>query len=75
MKYTPPINILKYPTTEGCLSGSVKPPTLDFSSVHDLKVHETELHVGSAGSAWDSLSVSLPLPCFYVCMHTHTLPK
>ena len=44
---------------------SVEHPTLDFSSGHDLMVHETEPHFGSAVSAmpaWVSLfSLSLPL--------------
>ena len=39
---------------------SVQRLTLDFSSGHDLTVHEIEPHVGlqadSAESAWDSLS-------------------
>ena len=47
---------------------SVKHPTLDLSSAHDLMVRESEPRVGlcanSTESAWDSLtpSLSLPLP-------------
>ena len=44
---------------------SAKRPTLDFGSGPDLTVHELEPRVGfcaeSAESAWDSLSLSLPL--------------
>ena len=46
----------------------VKRPTLDFSSGHDLTVHEFEPHIGlcadSVEPAWDSpfLSLSVPLP-------------
>ena len=43
---------------------SVKRPTLDLSSGHDLTIHEFEPHVGlsaeSVESAWDSLSLPLP---------------
>ena len=35
---------------------SVKRPTLDFGSSHDLTV------LGIKSNAWDSLSLSLPLP-------------
>ena len=41
------------------MAQSVKHPTLDFGSGHDLTVHEFEPHIGavdSAGPAWDSLS-------------------
>ena len=40
-------------------------PTLDFSSGHDLTVHETKPHIGldtdSTELTWDSLSPSLSL--------------
>ena len=46
---------------------AVKQQTLDFGSGHDLTVRDMEPHVGlcaeSAEPAWDSLSLSLPLPC------------
>ena len=46
-----------------CLAPSVRCPTLDFSSGHDLTVHEIEPHVrlcaGSTEPTWDSLSLSL----------------
>ena len=46
---------------------SVKHLTRDFSSGHDLMVGEFEPHVGlctdCVESAWDCLSLSLPLPC------------
>ena len=51
------------------MAQSVKHPTLDFGSGHDLVVHEFQppirLRVDSVKSAWDflSLSLSLPLPC------------
>ena len=45
---------------------SVKRPTLDFGSGHDLVVHEFEPHVGlwadSVEPAWDALSPSLSAP-------------
>ena len=44
---------------------SVKQPTLDFSSGHDLTVPQIKAHALSAEPAWDSLSPSLPLP--YTC--------
>ena len=44
---------------------SVKHLTLDFGSGHDLKFHETKLHVwlwaDSMELAWDSLSLPLSL--------------
>ena len=40
------------------LAQSVKGPALDFSSGHDLTVHESEPRI----SAWDSLSPSLSVP-------------
>ena len=51
---------------------SVKCPTLGFSSVYDLTVHEFELPLGSVLAAWSlgftfTLSLLVPLPC------THTL--
>ena len=49
------------------MAQSVKRPTLDFSSGHDLRVCGLEPRVKlctvSAEPAWDSLSPSLPLPC------------
>ena len=60
---------------------SVKCPTLDFGSDHDLMVSEMEPRVGalSAEPAWDSLSPSLcsSSPCTHepmharVCVHAH----
>ena len=48
------------------MAQSVKPPTLDFSSGHDLVVHEMEPYIGvcadSEEPAWDSLSPSLSSP-------------
>ena len=48
---------------------SVKCPTLDFSSGHDLPVHEIEpcvrLCADSAEPAWDSLPLSLSLLCWH----------
>ena len=47
------------------MAQSVKHPTLDFGSGHDLTVREFEPDVGicadSVEPAWDSLSPSLPL--------------
>ena len=46
---------------------SVKHPTLDFDSGHDLTVREFKLHVrlhtDGAEPAWDSLCASPPLAC------------
>ena len=54
---------------------SVKHLTLDFSSGHDLMVREIELHIRlravSMEPAWDSLPLSLSLPCtsaFSLCL-------
>ena len=48
------------------MSQSVKHPTLDFGSGHDLMVHRIERHVGlhddSMEPARDSLSPSLSAP-------------
>ena len=48
------------------MARSVKPPTLEFGSGHDLTVYETkpgiELCAGSVEPAWDSLSPSLSAP-------------
>ena len=45
----------------------VKHLTLDLGSGHDLTAHEFEPHIGlcdgSTEPAWDSLLLSLPLPC------------
>ena len=52
---------------------SVKCPTLDFSSDHDLPVQVIEPHVGlctdSVEPAWDSLPLSLSL-----CPHSPACP-
>ena len=48
------------------MAQSVKRLTLGFGSGHDLMVHRFKPRVGpdaSAKSAWDSLSLSLRLPC------------
>ena len=46
------------------MAQSVKRPTLDFDSGHDLTVREKEPHVGlcadGAEPAWDSPSLSAP---------------
>ena len=48
------------------MAQSVKGPTLDFGSGHDLRVPEFKPRVGlcadSVEPAWDSLSPSLSLP-------------
>ena len=48
------------------MAQSVKRPTLDFSSGHDLTVHEIEPHIwlfaDSAEPAWESLSPLLSAP-------------
>ena len=62
---------------------SVKHPTLNFCSRHDLVVREMESRVrlcaDSAESAWDSLSppFSLLLPCSrsLSLSHTHKINK
>jgi len=41
---------------------SVKHPTLDFASGHDLSVVKSSLTVGPVLPAWDSLSRPLPHP-------------
>ena len=50
---------------------SVKRPTLGFSSGLDLTVCKIEPHTGlyadSTESAWDSLSLPLPLPLLRAC--------
>ena len=50
----------------GRLGGSLKCPTLDFSSGHDLTVRWFKSHIGlcanSAKTTWDSLSPSLSTP-------------
>ena len=59
------------------VSQSVRRPTLDFGSGHDLTVHEIELHVGlctdSVDPAWDSLSHSLSLPLPHLCTRARSL--
>ena len=48
----------------------VKRPTLDFSAGHDLTVREFEACIGpyaeNTEPAWDSLPLSLPLPCSHL---------
>ena len=55
-------NIQK-PINVGRLGGSVRRPTLDFSSGHDLTVHGFEPYIGlcadSAEPSWDFLPLSL----------------
>ena len=57
------------------MAQSVKPPTLDFGSGHDLAVHEFEAHIRldaeSTEPAWDSLSPlsALPLPLSKINKH------
>ena len=50
---------------------SLKHLTLHFSSGQDLMVRELKPRVrlcaDSEEPAWDSLSLSLPLPCSHVC--------
>ena len=50
----------------GCLGGSSKHPTLDFSEGYDLTAHEFEPRVGlcndKAEHAWESLSPSFSAP-------------
>ena len=57
------------------MAQSVKHPTLDFGSGHDLTVCEIKFNVGlctdSKESAWDSLSASLPTPTLLACACTH----
>ena len=60
-----------------CVAQSVKRPTLDFGSGHDLTVcgiiePGVELCANSAEPAWDSLSppLSLPLPSWHACTLT-----
>ena len=47
------------------MAQSVKHPTPDFGSGHDLTVREFEPHIGlcadSAEPAWDSLSLPAPI--------------
>ena len=54
---------------------SVKNPTLDFSSDHDLTVHEIEPHVGlhvdRTERAWDSLSSTLSDPAPHPKINKH----
>ena len=53
------------------MAQSVKHPTLDFSSGHDLTVREIEPRVGlnadSTELAWDSVSPSLSAPPLIMC--------
>ena len=53
----------------------VKRPPLDFGSGHYLTVHGIKPHIGlcadSEEPAWDSLSLSLPLPCSHTGMRAH----
>ena len=61
------------------LSGSVKHPTLDIGSDHDLTVHETEPCVGlrtdSEEPVWDSLPLPLFLPHPHLCSHAIPLSQ
>ena len=54
------------------MAQSVKHPTLDFGSGHDLMVHEFKPRVGfsaeSTEPAWDSLSLSLAAPLPLMCV-------
>ena len=54
---------------------SVKHPTLDFGSGHDLKIGETESRTGlcanSMEPAWDSFSPSLSAPLTLETEHLH----
>ena len=54
-------------------------PTFNFSSGHDLTVHEFEPHVGlcadSVGPAWDSLSPFLAGPSLFTYLPTFSLSK
>ena len=67
-------NCLKYFGRGAWVAQLVKHQTLDFSSGHDLTVHEFKPHIGlcadTAGPAWDSLSCSL-----YPSPSTHTLSQ
>ena len=53
--------MIEYHHFPGCPGGSVKRPTLDFSSGHDLMVHGFEPCIGLCTDrtepAWDSLSL------------------
>ena len=57
------------------LGGSVKYPTLDFSSGHDPMVREIEPHIrlctDNTKPAWDSLSLSTPP--LLACVHDLSL--
>ena len=60
----------------GPLGGSVECPTRDFSSGRDLRVMRLSPMSGSVLSvelAWDSLSVSAPVPLPLQCAHKCTL--
>ena len=61
---------------EGRVVQSVKCPTLNFGSGHDLMVYEIKPCVGlctdSVEPAWDSCS--LPLPPVYTLMPSPSLP-
>ena len=53
------------------MAQAVKCPILDFSSGHDLAVHEIkphiELYANSTEAAWDSLSLSLCPSLAHAC--------
>ena len=61
-----PTSILKSQFRGAWVAQSVKHPTLDFISGHDLTVHEFKpedrLWTDSAEPSWDSLSLSVPPP-------------
>ena len=65
------------------MAPSVKRPTLDFRSGHDLMVHEFEPHVGLCADtlerAWDSLSLCPSSACFLsslsLCLKINKLKK
>ena len=68
---------LKYPVLWCWGTPSVKRPTLDLGSGHDLTVRELEPHVGlcadSTEPAWDSVSPSLyPSPTVRVLSLSQT---
>ena len=61
--FLPPRGVSKNPQIVGCLNNSVRRPTLDFHSGHDLTVVKSSPESGfvlCAGSTWDSLSAPPP---------------
>ena len=61
------------------MAQSVKPPTLDFHSGHDVTVHVSEPRVrlcaDSVEPAWDSLSRSLSAPPLLVLTVSHKIKE